>query len=87
MGSASGSTFVSYHVMLPMDPVQLFYQGVSSDLLQHTLRSYGAELRQHIAAVPALGTPDFTFLVGLARASDAPVAREWRSYLQVTLRP
>ena len=87
VGSAGGSTFVSYHVMLPLDPLQLFYQGVSPDLLQHTLRSFGAELRQHIAAVPALGTPSFTLLAGLARASDAPVAREWRSYLQVTLRP
>ena len=70
-----------------MPPVELFYAGASPDLFKTSLRSYGVELRQRVAAVPALGTPDVDVLAGFARALDAPVTKEWRYYITFAVRP
>ena len=53
--------------------MELFYSGVSVDLFQTQLRSYGAELRQRLPAVAALGTPEVDVVTGFARARDEPV--------------
>ncbi|MDB4884097.1 MAG: hypothetical protein JWL95_2863, partial [Gemmatimonadetes bacterium] len=87
LGSASGSTFASYRVGVPFDPVELFYSGVSVDFFQAQLRSYGAELRQRIPAVAALGTPEVDVVTGIARARDEPVHGNWRYYVSLALRP
>lgn len=87
VASASGTSFASFRVMLPVPPLELFYSGASPDLFRQSFRSYGLELRQRVPSVPALGTPDLDILAGFARAVDAPVAREWRYYLSLAIRP
>jgi Tol biopolymer transport system component len=87
VGSALGTSFSAYRLGLPLPPVELFYAAVSPDLFKRVLRSYGAEMRQHLAAVPALGTPDIDLLTGFARAVDAPVKGEWRYYVTVAVKP
>ena len=87
LGSASGTTYASYRVGIPFDLLDIFYAGYTADAFRHPLRSYGAEVRQHIGAVPALGTPDVSVLTGVARAVDAPVSGMWRFYLHVALQP
>jgi Tol biopolymer transport system component len=86
-GSASGNAFASFRVTLPLPPLELFYSGASADLFHQSFRSYGLELRERVGSVPALGTPDLSVLAGFARAVDAPVAREWRYYLSLAIRP
>ena len=86
-GSASGNSFASFRVVLPVPPLELFYSGASPDLFHQSFRSYGLELRERVASVPALGTPDFDVLAGFARAVDKPVAREWRYYVSLAIRP
>jgi hypothetical protein len=87
VGSAVGSTFSSYRAALPLEPFELFYAGVSTDLFRHPLRSYGAELRQRIPAIAALGTPMVDVLTGVARAVDEPAKGAWRYYVTLVLRP
>ncbi|MEO8560587.1 MAG: hypothetical protein ABI601_00835 [bacterium] len=87
LGSAAGSTFASYRAGVPFDPVELFYSGTSVDFFQTQLRSYGAELRQRVPAIPALGTPDVDVVTGFARALDEPVRGRWRYYVSLALRP
>ena len=43
VGSASGLTFASYRVGVPLNPVELYYAGVTTDFFQTQERSYGAE--------------------------------------------
>ena len=87
LGSASGSTFATYRLAMPLDPLEIFYSGVSVDFFQQQLRSYGAELRQRVPAIAALGTPEVDVITGIARARDEPVQRNWRYYVSFSLRP
>ena len=87
LGSADGNAFASFRLMLPVPPLELFYSGASPDLFHRSFRSYGLELREHVPGFPALGTPDVDVLGGFARAVDEPVAREWRYYLSIAIRP
>jgi len=87
VGSSASVSFSSYRVALPYPPFELFYAGASPDLGKTSLRSYGVEIRERVAGVAALGTPDLTVLTGFARAVDAPVAGDWRFYLSVALHP
>jgi len=87
VGSSTSTSFSSFRVALPVPPVELFYAGASPDLFKTSLRSYGVELRERVAALPALGTPDVDVLVGFARALDAPVTKEWRYYITFAVRP
>jgi hypothetical protein len=87
LGSATGSNFASYRVGLPIDPVEIFYSGVTVDFFQTQLRAYGAEFRQRIPAVAALGTPEVDVVTGFARARDEPVRGNWRYYVSFALRP
>lgn len=86
-GSAVGTTFTEYRASIPFDVVELFYSGVGADIFMHPLRSFGAEIRQRIGAVSALGTPDVDVLAGIARAVDEPVKGTWRFYLRLGVRP
>ena len=90
LGSAVGRTFSAYRVALPLvplAPLELYYAGVSTDYFRHPLRSYGAELRQRLPAIAALGTPAADVLTGVARAVDEPVKGAWRYYLTLALHP
>jgi Tol biopolymer transport system component len=86
-GSSEGATFASYRVGIPVDPVEAFYAGATTDFFQTQRRSYGIEVRQRISAIAALGTPEANVLAGFARAQDDPVRGEWRFYLSVAFRP
>jgi Tol biopolymer transport system component len=87
VGSAVGLNFASYRAAIPVEPVELFYAGVSTDFFRHPLRSYGAELRERVSAIPALGTPQVDVMTGIARALDDPVKGVWRFYLTLAVRP
>jgi hypothetical protein len=87
LASLTGLNFASVRVAVPVEALEAFYSDVSSDMFGHHLRSYGAELRQRVAAVPPLGTPDVDMLAGIARALDEPVRGEWRFYLTLAIRP
>jgi len=87
VGSASGLTFASYRVGVPVEPVELYYAGVTTDFFQTQLRSYGAELRTRVPAIAALGTPEVSILAGFARAQDEPVRGDWQYYIGLALRP
>jgi hypothetical protein len=87
VGSSTSTSFSSFRVAMPLPPVELFYAAASPDLFKTSLRSYGAEFRERVAAVPALGTPDVDVMAGFARALDAPVTKEWRFYLTLAVRP
>jgi hypothetical protein len=87
LGSASGATFSSYRLGVPLAPFELFYAGASVDRYQHPLRSYGAELDTRVPAIAALGTPEMQAVTGIARAVDEPVKGEWRYYVTLVLRP
>ena len=87
VASAASRSFISYRVATPFPPMQVFYSGTSPDMFKTALRSYGAEIREHVAAVPALGTPEVDALAGFARAVDEPVKGEWRYYVTVSLHP
>jgi hypothetical protein len=87
VGTASGLTFASYRVGVPVEPVELYYAGVTTDFFQTQERSYGAELRTRVPAIAALGTPEVAILAGFARAQDEPVRGDWQYYLGLALRP
>ncbi len=87
VGSASGLTFASYRVGLPVEPVELYYSGVTTDFFQTQERSYGAEIRTRVPAIAALGTPEVAILAGFARAQDEPVRGDWQYYVSLALRP
>ena len=87
LGSAEGLTFASYRVGLPIDPIEAFYAGVTTDFFQTQRRSYGIEFRERVPAIAALGTPEASAVAGFARAQDVPVRGTWRFYLSVALRP
>jgi Tol biopolymer transport system component len=87
LASAVGNSFASYHATLPFSLLDLFYHGVSTDYFRHPLRSYGAELRERVPAIAALGTPEVAVLTGVARAVDEPAKGRWRYYVTVGIRP
>jgi len=87
VGSASGLTFASYRVGLPVEPIELYYAGVTTDFFQTQERSYGAEIRTRVPAIAALGTPEVAILAGFARAQDEPVRGDWQYYVSLSLRP
>jgi hypothetical protein len=87
LASESGASFVSYRLALPVDPLELFYAGASVDFFQSQRRSYGVELRQHVPAIAALGTPEVAVVTGFARAQDVPVRGRWRYYVSLALHP
>ena len=87
VGSASGLTFASYRLGVPVDPIELYYSGVTTDFFQTQERSYGAEVRTRVPAIAALGTPEVAILAGFARAQDEPVRGDWQYYVGLALRP
>ena len=87
VGSSTSTSFSSFRIALPLPPLELFYAGASPDVFRTSLRSYGLEYRQRVAAVPALGTPAVDVLTGFARALDAPVTKEWRYYITMSVKP
>jgi hypothetical protein len=87
LGSAEGATFASYRIGIPIDPVEAYYAGATTDFFQTQRRSYGVELRERVPAIAALGTPEASLLAGFARAQDDPVRGDWRFYLSVAFRP
>ena len=87
IGSSEGLTFASYRVGIPVDPFEAFYFGATTDFFQSQRRGYGLEVRQHFPLIAALGTPEASFVAGIARAQDAPVEGKWRFYLSLALRP
>jgi Tol biopolymer transport system component len=87
LASATGTTFATYRVGIPVDPVELFYSGATTDFFQSQLRSYGIELRERVPAIAALGTPEVNVVTGFARAQDDPSRGKWRYYVSLALRP
>jgi hypothetical protein len=87
VGSSEGATFASYRIGIPVDPVEAFYAGATTDFFPTQRRSYGIEVRRRIPAIAALGTPEANALAGFARAQDDPVRGDWRFYLSVAFRP
>ena len=87
LASASGTTVVSYRAGVPVSMLDLFYASASTDLFEHQLRSFGAEIRQRIPAIAALGTPDVSILTGIARAVDEPVKGRWSYYVTLAVLP
>ncbi len=87
LGSAVSTSFSAFRLGVPVSPAELFYSTASPDLFRTSFRSYGVELHERVGAVPALGTPDVDVLAGFARALDPPIAREWRYYVSLTVRP
>lgn len=87
LGSAEGTTFTAFRAALPVEPLELFYAGVSTDNFRHPLRSFGAELSQRLPPIAALGTPAVDVVTGIARAVDEPVKGAWRYYVTVGVRP
>ena len=86
-GSAAAVSFASYRVAVPLSLGEFFYAAATPDLFKTSFRSYGIEIRERLAAIPALGTPDVDLLTGFARAVDAPAKGEWRYYVVFGLRP
>ena len=89
-GSSTGSTFAAYRAALPLVPglpVEVFYAGVSTDFFQTSRRCYGAEMRQRVPGLAALGIPEVSAVTGIARAVDPPVEGDWRYYVTLSLRP
>jgi hypothetical protein len=87
LASAEATTFGTYRLGVPIEPVEVFYAGATTDFFQTQLRSYGIELREHVPAIAALGTPEVNVVTGFARAQDAPVRGKWRYYVSLALRP
>ena len=87
LASAEATTFATYRLGLPVDPIEAFYSGATTDFFQTQLRSYGIELRERVPAIAALGTPEVNLVTGFARALDAPVRGKWRYYVSLSLRP
>ncbi|MFL5620567.1 MAG: TolB family protein [Gemmatimonadaceae bacterium] len=87
VGSSEGLTFASYRVGIPLDPIEAFYAGATTDFFQTQRRSYGVELRERVPSIAALGTPEASVVAGFARAQDEPVRGDWRFYLSLALRP
>ncbi|MEO7455266.1 MAG: hypothetical protein ABIY52_03340 [Gemmatimonadaceae bacterium] len=87
LGSASGLSFASYRVAVPIAGFEVFYSGASPDHFRTARRSYGVEMRQHVPSLSPLGTPEVSLLAGFARAVDEPVKKEWRYYVSVAISP
>lgn len=87
LASATGASFTSYRATVPVAGFDVFYAGVTTDDFKTERRSYGAELRQRIPAIAALGTPDVEVMTGVARAIDEPVKGAWRFYATIALQP
>lgn len=87
IASLSGTSFTAYRIGVPVPPVELFYSSATTDLFRHQLRGYGAEFRQSVPAVAALGTSDVDLAAGVVRAVDVPMKGDWQFYLTVRLRP
>jgi hypothetical protein len=87
LASATGLGFTAFRVTVPVAPVALFYSGASADFFRHPLRSYGAEIRERVPSIAALGTPAVDVLTGVARAVDEPVKGAWRYYVSLAVRP
>jgi hypothetical protein len=85
--SAEATSFATYRLGLPIEPLEAFYSGATADFFQTQLRSYGVELRERVPAIAALGTPEVNVVTGFARAQDAPVRGKWRYYVSLALRP
>jgi hypothetical protein len=87
LASATGFSFASYRVAVPLPLIDVYYHGLTVDSFKSTLRSYGAEIRERLPAIAALGTPEVDVLTGIARAVDEPVKGAWRYYVTLALRP
>ena len=82
-----GTSFTAYRVTAPISIFDTFYASATTDLFRHQLRSYGAELRQSVPAIAALGTPALDVSSGFARAVDAPVKGRWQYFMTVRVTP
>jgi len=87
LASMVGTSFTAYRVTAPISFFDIFYGSATTDLFRHQLRSFGAELRQAVPSVAALGTPAVDMTTGFARAVDAPVKGRWQYFLSVKVRP
>jgi hypothetical protein len=87
LASMSGTSFTAYRLTAPLSAFALFYGSATTDLFRHQLRSFGAELRQSVPAIAALGTPEVDLVTGFARAVDAPVKGRWQYFLSARVRP
>jgi hypothetical protein len=87
LGSMSGTSFASYRVGAPFSIVELFYASATTDVFRHQLRSFGAEFRQSVPAIAALGTPALDLSTGFARAVDEPVKGRWQYFMTVRVAP
>ena len=87
VGSMVGTSFTAYRLTAPIGAVDVFYASATTDLFRHQLRSFGAELRQSVPSVAALGTPALEVATGFARAVDAPVKGRWQYVMTVRVGP
>jgi hypothetical protein len=87
LGSMAGTSFTAYRVTAPVAAVDLFYSSATTDLFRHQLRSFGAELRQAVPSIAALGTPALEVSTGFARAVDAPVKGRWQYFMTLRVAP
>jgi hypothetical protein len=87
LASMSGTSFTAYRITAPLSSFALFYGSATTDLFRHQLRHFGAELRQPVPSIAALGTPEVDLVTGFARAVDAPVKGRWQYFLSARVRP
>jgi len=83
----SGTSFTAYRVTVPVTTFEVFYGSATTDLFRHQLRNFGAELRQSVPSIAALGTPAVDLTTGFARAVDAPVKGRWQYFVAVKVQP
>ena len=87
LASMSGTSFTAYRVTVPVSIFNVFYGSATTDLFRHQLRNFGAELRQSVPSIAALGTPAVDLTTGFARAVDAPVKGRWQYFVAVKVQP
>lgn len=87
LGSMSGTSFTAYRVGAPFSIAELFYASATTDVFRHQLRSFGAEFRQSVPSIAALGTPALDLSTGFARAVDEPVKGRWQYFMTVRVGP
>jgi len=87
LGSMVGTSFTAYRVTAPISTFDVFYASATTDIFRHQLRSVGAELRQSLPSIAALGTPALDVSTGFARAVDEPVKGRWQFFMTVRVGP
>ena len=87
VASMVGTSFTAYRITAPLSSFALFYASATTDIFRHQLRSFGAELRESVPSIAALGTPAVDFVTGFARAVDAPVKGRWQYFVSARIAP